>query len=43
MCPFKDLRGNLCLEPWDVGKALTDYVSSVFTKEKDVKHSEVMY
>ncbi|XP_032888145.1 S-arrestin-like [Amblyraja radiata] len=38
MCPFKDLRGNLCLVPWDVGKALTDYVSSVFTKEKDVKH-----
>jgi len=31
----KDSSGKLCVEPEEIGEALTEYFSSVFTQEKD--------
>ena len=34
--PLRDIAGELCLEPKEIGEILNEYFASVFTKEKDV-------
>eukprot|EP00061_Rhincodon_typus_P004380 g22433.t1 len=39
--PLKDQSGYVCVEPQEMGEVVTEYFSSVFTVEKDMKTREL--
>lgn len=39
--PLKDIGGNLCLVPEEMGEVLNEHFASEFTKERDMEAGEI--